>query len=811
MKIPNSANTPEGTRRKRGTKTNDFMLKPEYYISMALVIVTFVAFSQVLNNGFINFDDNVYITDNPHVQQGLTLNGITWAFTTGHATNWHPLTWISHMVEYELFGTNPAGHHFISLLLHIANSVLLFLVFRRISGMIWPSLLLAALFALHPLHVESVAWASEKKDVLSTFFWMLTLWTYVRYAEKSTFLRYLSVFFSLALGLLAKPMLVTLPFVLLLMDFWPLRRLSFERYADPSTGLGPTHTMPNRRESIVHLLREKIPLIVLVIASSTATYIAQQTGGSVSSLDSLPIGIRFSNALVAYVWYIQKMFWPDQLAVFYPHALNAIPLWKTVASGLLLCTISFTVIRLMRKQPYLAVGWFWFVGTLIPVIGIVQVGAQSMADRYSYVPHIGLFIMIAWGISYLLVKRPQVRLPLILVGASVILALAVKTWSQVGLWRDSNTLFEHALKVTTDNWLAHQQLGFSLGSKERYAEALPHYSEALRLRPYLEQLHYGIGTALSGLGRTSEAIAHFNEAIRLNPEYAEVYYQYGLTLARQGQFADAIARYEEALRIKPDYAEAHNNLGVALGSVGRVKEARDHVARALQINPSFAQAQNNMGNILMQEGVTNEAIEHYSEALRLNPDNSDARKNLDIALAKQKERTGTPTQPTQQVPSVSDNAELYFNEGVTFYSQGKMKEAISKFSEALRARPKYPEAHYNWGVVLHIQGNLNEAMVHYKKAIELNPDYAEAQYNLGVVFQNQGKIDDALAQYRLALRIKPDYPQVHNNIGVALYNQGKIAEAISHYKEALRLSPGYTEARNNLAVAEGALQQATKP
>jgi tetratricopeptide (TPR) repeat protein len=820
-------------------------MRTQYIIGVLLAVLTLAAFWQVRNNDFINFDDNIYITENVQVQRGLTAQGIEWAFTTGHATNWHPLTWISLMLDYELFGPNPAGHHLMALLFHIVNTILLFVVLRRMTGALWQSAFVAALFAVHPLHVESVAWAAERKDVLSTLFWILTMGAYVYYVEKPKVLRYLIVSLLFALGLMAKPMLVTLPFVLLLLDYWPLGR--YKKTEEPkkqqAQKVAPQISMKSR---FYRLTLEKVPMIALAIASSVITFIVQRTGGAVSSIEGLPLGTRIANALVSYWKYIFRMVWPADLAIFYPYPLNALPAWQVAGAGLLLIVATGLVIRAYRNWPYIGVGWLWYVGTLIPVIGLVQVGAQSMADRYTYVPLIGLFILIAWGLPELLSKWSARKVAFAAGAGVILLTFTAQTWSQVGTWRNSVTVFEHALSVTSDNWIAHQNLGFALAAQGKDAEAERHYVEALRLRPKLEGAHHGLGNVLVNLGRADEAVAHYLEAIRIKPDYAGANYDLAITLARQGKTSEAVARYNEAIRLKPDYAEAHNNLGMLLGTQGRVDEALAHFSEALRIRPDFANAHNNMGILLAKQGKTDEAIEHFNEALRINPEQADARKNLDIALAMKPEGRGpyadtattasrkpevaetpkkidtvraiqpkpSPTstavqpaaQPTAQAKPTSKDPEAIFNEGVALFSQGKIKESIPLFTEALRLNPKHAEAHYNLGVALHNLGNLKEAVEHYTQSIRLKPNNAEAHYNLGVAYHSQGDVEKAVREYNRAVRLKSDYPQAYNNLGVAYYSQGKYEDAIAQYTKALKLKPDYEEARKNLEVVKSVMQ-----
>lgn len=595
-------------------------------IIIGLLLTTVLPYWQVHNHDFISYDDPTYITQNKDVQKGLTLDGIIWAFTTGHASNWHPLTWISHMLDCQLFGLNAWGHHLMSLFFHIMNTVLLFLVLRRMTGLpaggslmlhsfsdgarfgpqacaVWQSAFVAALFALHPLHVESVAWAAERKDVLSTSFWFLTMFAYVHYVEKPETKRYVLVLILFALGLMAKPMLVTLPFVLLLLDYWPLGRYQGVTAGDVNKRqMSKIFTSRSGRSLLFRLVWEKIPMFGLVAASSAVTFVVQEKSGAMATLEGVPFGARIGNAAIAYIRYIEKMVWPSDLAVFYPHPGYALSMWQVVIASLALVSVTVLVIRRLPYSPYLPIGWLWYLGTLVPVIGLVHVGGQSMADRYTYIPLIGLFIIIAWGIPDFLKRWPHRVATQALLGSTVLVAYAILTWQQVGYWRDSTTLFDHAIKSTAENWVAH--------------------------------LHMGL--ALDAQGKTVDAIRRFSEAVRIKPKNEVMQNNLGASLWKQGRYEEALTHCAEALRLKPDYADAHNNMGMILGRQGRMDEALTHFKEAIRINPSLGDAHYNLGLTLAREGRLEEAIAAYREALRINPQDHGVRLELDKALQLQK-------------------------------------------------------------------------------------------------------------------------------------------------------------------------------
>jgi tetratricopeptide (TPR) repeat protein len=592
-----------------------------FLVSLVLVLVTVTAYLQVKDCNFVSLDDNEYITENSHVLTGLTSENVRWAFTAIHAGNWHPLTWISHMLDCQMFGLKPGLHHLVNLFFHMANTLLLFLVFRRMTKDLWQSAFVAAVFAIHPLHVESVAWVTERKDVLSTFFWMLSMGAYVFYVEKRELKRYILVLFFFALGLMAKPMLVTLPFVLLLLDFWPLHRLQTEmvsvsEHKQPDKPSKPRLKKKERRKSAIRtehpnkagiqtrqqtplapLILEKIPFFVLSLSSSVITYMAQQKGGSVGSLQSYPLPARIANALVSYCAYIWKTIWPENLAVLYPHP-DTLPASEVLGAVLILSIVTLTIVCKARCHPYLATGWLWYLGTLVPVIGLVQVGLQSMADRYMYVPLIGLSITVAWGVPDLL-KKWRHRNAAIAAPAFIILSsFSFVTWKQVQYWQNSITLFTHTLTVTTNNPLILSNMGNALEEEGRIDEAIAYYARSLLVDPNMADSYNNMGTALTKLGRFDEAITNFFKALRVNPRHAAAHTNLGTVMALQGKLDEAIYHLRESIRIKPDYAKAYNNLGNALLLQRKIDQATDSYREALRLNPDYTTARENLQKAL---------------------------------------------------------------------------------------------------------------------------------------------------------------------------------------------------------------------
>ena len=531
-------------------------------ICLVLIVAICIVYGQVLGFGFINLDDPGYVSGNDIVKQGITTDGIRWAFSTFHKANWHPVTWISHMLDVQFFGMNPGMHHLTNVIFHILNALLLFFVLKRMTGTLWRSAAVAGLFALHPLHVESVVWISERKDVLSTFFWLLTMAGYVWYVQQCTVRRYLVVVLFFVLGLLSKPMLVTLPFVLVLLDFWPLKR--WEPYIQGNIGNDPgKRTLRSRykQQVLPILIAEKIPLIVLSTVSSIVTFYAQKSGGAVGSVDSFAIGTRLANAITSYAAYLDKMVRPYNLAVFYPYT-DTFSFITVSLSALLLILITTAVILAVKEKPYLFVGWFWYLGTLFPVIGIVQVGSQSMADRYTYIPLIGVFVMIVWGIVDFLSRQRYGKTVL----RTVILVFPLfiwVSWVQVGLWKNSETLFMHALDVTRNNYLIHYNLGITLYEQGNVDGAMREYQASLQIKPDFTEAHNNLGTILLLKGYPDETIRHYRESLRINSHQTDTYNNLGAAYFRKGNIPIAIECFQAAIREKSDNASAIKNLEIA--------------------------------------------------------------------------------------------------------------------------------------------------------------------------------------------------------------------------------------------------------
>jgi len=730
-----------------------------FLVCLALALTTLAVFWQVRHHEFVTFDDDLYIYDNSYVKAGLTRQGLVWAFTKAHAYNWHPLTWLSHMLDCELYGLDAGGHHFTNVLFHIANAVLLFLFLNRLTGRLWSSAFVAAAFALHPLHVESVAWASERKDVLSTLFWIVAMWAYVRYAERPSVGRYLLVVLGLGLGLMAKQMLVTLPFVFLLLDYWPLGRLRFKGQSYSNCPRSVVSV------SVGRCILEKVPLLVLSAAAAAIVYLIQERTGLVKSVMRYPLIFRIGNALVTYVAYIGRMFWPSRLAIFYPHLRGALPFWYVVGAVLLLVVITVLVMWKLRQRPYLALGWLWYVGTLVPVIGLVQVGLQASADRYTYVPLIGLFIIIAWGVPELLARLHYRKTILSLSSVMLFSTLGVTTWYQARHWRDSITLYEHAVEVVENNWWAYDALGRAFAKQDKPEDAVKHFTKAIELRPDYLQARCNLGCALVQQDKLNEAIGHFTKVLQTRRDFVGAHSNLGYALLQQGRVAEAAAHFMEALRIKPDFVVAHQGMAQVLLQQGRGEEAVMHYRQALRAEPLNPDIYNGLGRAFVKLGKCNEAILHFTKALQLKPDHPQAHLNLGAALAE----------------------------------QGRLDEAMVHFTEALRINPRSSKAHKNIGITFFNQGRFEEAVAHFRVVVQIEPDLPGGHKNLADTLFQQGSFAEAITHYNKTLQIEPGFVGVHAKLAYSLEALGSLGDAVEHYTKALQAEHDRVDILNNLA------------
>jgi tetratricopeptide (TPR) repeat protein len=740
-------------------------------ICALLAAITLAVFGQTLRHDFISLDDADYVYDNPVVAQGLTSHGLAWALTRFYSSNWHPLTWLSHMMDCQFYGLRPGGHHLTNVLLHAATAITLFLLLWRMTGARWRSSFVAAVFAVHPLRVESVAWVAERKDVLSGFFFMLTLWAYVRYAEArgSGVLEWWSIgkrksegrnpkaernpkseirnpvsgsqhsstpalhcaagarFYALALGffalgLMSKPMLVTTPFVLLLLDYWPLGRLAA---ANPKSEIQHSNT-PTLQHSDPPLLRssptptlqllwEKLPFFALSLASGVVTLLAQRVAIHVG--ESFSLSYRLGNALESYAVYLGQLVWPAGLAVFYPFPRHGLPVPELALAGALLAGCSWVAWAQRRARPWLLFGWLWYLVMLLPVVGIIQAGVQAHADRYTYLPQVGLGVAAAWlGAQWRM--KPALRGGL---AAGVIAALMICAWKQTGYWQDGRTLWNHAMAVTKNNELAHYCLGHDLFQQ----------------------------------GKVDEAASEFRQALEIRADYPDAHDGLGICLYQQGKLTEAMAQYEQALQLLPRLAVARNGLGVCLYHLGRPAEAAAQYQQALEAQPDYAEAYNNLGNSFFKMGRLTEAVAQYQKALQLQPDSAEAHNNLGLCL----------------------------------FQQGRLEEASAQYRAALKLRPDYVETCNNLGNVFFRLGRIDEALAQYRKAAELQPHSATAHVNVGAALCQVGRLDEAIAEFRQAVAVQPGLADAHDSLGMALLKKGNETEALAAFREEARLKP----------------------
>jgi len=717
-------------------------------LALALAALTIAVYAPVRHHDFVSLDDTVYVSENEHVARGLTAPGVVWALTSvdNPTANWHPVTWMSHMLDVELFGMNPGAHHVVSVVLHTLNSVVLFLLLCGTTGHAWRSACVAALFAVHPLHVESVAWIAERKDVLSTLFWFLAFWAYVRYTRQPGRVRYAAVIILFALGLMAKPMVITLPFTLLLLDWWPLGRLP--------VGAADGGGWAARVRQWVPLLVEKWPLFAMSALSAVMTVVSQRQAGAVVALEAIPVPARAANAALSYGTYAWQMIWPSGLSVFYPHSGSA-RVGATAAALLFLAGMSVAAAHAARTRRHVTAGWLWYLATLAPVIGLVQVGMQAAADRYTYVPLIGLFVLVVWELAERAGTRAMARMLASAAACAAIVASGVAARAQVAYWVNDASLWQHALDVDADNYYAHYALGRMLLQDGRRDDAFPHLERALKLAPWFAEVHDTIGLAHGASGRLDDAIEEHREALRLKPglvaprfnlgvayerqgNAGEAAVQYreairrtprnavfraalGHLLAKRGQFDAAMGELREALRLAPDSAEARYALASALAGRGDVTSATDELRKALVSAPRYIPAQSLIGELLLRQGQVDEAIPHLREAVRLEPGSAGARAALASALAE----------------------------------SGRLEDAVVEYGEGVRLAPGDPSLRHSLGLCLARLGRTQDAVRHFSEAVRLRPDSDAMQVSLGMALAAGGDAQAGAAHLQAALRLNP--------------------------------------------------------
>ncbi len=722
-------------------------------ILSALLAAVAVVFGQAVHFDFVNFDDTVYVTENHNIARGFNFENIVWAFTHKDCSLYHPLTMISLMADFQLHGLHAGGYHVTNLLLHAASTVLLFLVLQQMTKAPWRSAPAAAIFAIHPLRAESVAWVAERKDVLSVFFFMVTVAAYVWYVRSRSWPRYLAVLFAFLLALLSKPTVVTLPFVLLLLDFWPLgRKLSWK------------------------LVLEKVPLLILAAGASLATVLA--VGEAVETRASYPMLMRLGNATVSAAVYLRQSVWPSGLIAFYPYPAGGRRVWEIAAACIVLTVISAAAWLFRRKTPWLITGWLWYLGMLTPVIGLVQVGRFAHSDRATYLPQIGLCIILSWAAAEI---ASRMRWPTIILTGAAVAALALLgavAHNQAAYWRDGMDLWTHALACNPNNALAENNLGFLLSSRGQDSEAIEHLQKAVRIDPLYPEAHNNLGMVLGRNGRRDEALPHFLEALRLWPGCADAHCNLGSVALENGDLEHAIAEFNQALKLEPEHIDARFNLGIALCSQGRADEGIREYRKALEAKPDNPKVLTNLGLALFGKGDKMGAVAAYQKALELDPEFSDARVKLGALLFASGDVDGAIGQYRRVLESKTNNAEAWNNLGIALFNKGLKKEAVSDYRRALASDPHYAKADYNLANAFASEGRWDEAATYFKKALEIDPAYAYAHCGLGSALMESRNWDDAAAHFRKALELSADYPQARRGLGKALLRKGEFVEAI---------------------------------
>lgn len=674
-------------------------------ITVCLILVTAAIYWQVQGFDFVNYDDGDYVTDNPNVQKGFTVQSIIWAMTTGKvSSNWHPLTLFSHMLDWQMYGEWAGGHHLTNLFFHIINALLLFFIFKTMTGNIWQSAFVAAIFAIHPLHVQSVAWVSERKDVLSAFFWMLTMWAYVRYVRHRGWAAYAWVLVFFILGLMSKPMVVTLPFVLLLLDYWPLNRIQL------------TDSASNLKVKIIGLLQEKIPLFVLSAISAGVTLYVQQQGGAVKSFDAVPLAERLPNMLISYMNYIIKTIYPVKLAAFYPYP-DMLPWWKVTAALVTLTLLTGVAIRIMHRNPYVIVGWLWFIGTLVPVIGLIQVGIQSMADRYMYLPIVGLLIIVAWGIPELIFNWCYKRFWLGMTAITAIIILSFVTWEQIGYWRNSIALFTHAINVTENNSVAHYNLGVALAGKGKTNQAISHYQTSLAMTPNQADVFMSLGLALDEQGDVDQALDYLQKSVLLDPKSDKGQYNLGTFLFQKGRFDLAIPHLKKAVTLKPDNDQAQFNLANSLFQNKQHEAALIHVQKAIYLNPEHEKAHQLAGTISLKQKKIGKALASFRKALLYSPEKEDIRQLVGQLTAK---LTVIEQQLVKEMEKDPDNPGLRKQLGKTYQMLDLNDKALEQFEWIIKRNPESIDAFYDLATLHADMGRFETAAAFMQQAIHCN-------------------------------------------------------------------------------------------
>ncbi len=737
-------------------------------VCIFLVLAVLAVFGQTAHFEFLGYDDQLYVFQNPVVERGVSVQALGWAFTHAQVANWIPLTTLSHMLDCQLFGLHAGGHHLVNVLWHAANAVLLFLVFRQMTGSLWRSAFVAAVFGVHPLRAESVAWVSERKDVLSGFFFILTIGAYVRWVRKRSLAGNLAVVLLFALGLMAKSMVATLPFVLLLLDYWPLGRMAGKQGAERGEEKAESGGRRTPGAPFWGLVKEKIPLFAISAISCVATALVP---GLIVPY-RIPILERLGNALVSYVIYLRQMVFPVELAAHYPNAPQGQAPGMVCLAFVLLAAITAAAVVWRKKHPCLLMGWLWYLGILFPVIGIIQISSDAAhADRYTYLPEIGLAVALTWAVADWSAKWEGRRVILGGLMAAVIGVLAAWGRNQTSYWCNDEALWSRALACTSDT----------------------------QGNDFNSVAHNGLGNALSKKGRKDDAIAQYRKALEINPAYKVAHMNLGIALFDKGEKEAAIAEYQAALKLDPDYAEARYNLGVDLSAEGRKEEALAQYRKALEINPDYAEAGYNMGNALLQLGKMEEAIAEYRRILQITPDDARILNNLGIALSIKGEKESAMALFRKSLNAKPDFVDAHYDLGAALVKIGKLDEAMAHFRKALEINPNYVKARFGLGKALLRKGDFDTALTCFQGSTPPSPDSLTRWGNLGKVLLENLDFEEAIVCYRQALEIAPHSAEVQAELGRALVQVGETREAMEAWQEALEIEPDQAKVQNNLA------------
>jgi tetratricopeptide (TPR) repeat protein len=759
-------------------------------VCLFLMLAVLAVFGQTTRFGFVDYDDPQYVYANPVVEQGLTWNGALWALSYGKIGHWHPLTWLSHMADWQVFGLWAGGHHLTNVVLHGLTTILLFLVLRKMTGALWRSAFVAAVFAVHPLRAESVAWISERKDVLSGMFFMLTLWAYVDYARQPSRRRFAAVALLYGLGLLSKNMLVTLPFVLLLLDWWPLARMK------PGETEGGCADSPGSRVPFWGLVKEKIPLLLLSVGSCIVTVLVPE---KFASFGHVPVLERLGNALLCYVIYLQQMVFPDGLAIPYLFPPHGLPIWKAGLALVVLAGITASVVAFRPRCPYLLMGWLWYLGMLVPVIGLVQISYYSHADRYTYLPGIGLAMAGTWAVADWSLRWRYRRAVLVGLMVAVIGALTALGHVQTSYWRNDRSLWSHALDCTSDNYVARFNYGNALMAEGNREEAIALFRKALEIKPDYGDARLNLGNALIAEGNREEAVAQFHKALEINPDYAEARFNLGAALFMKGDIEGAIAQFRKTLEINPDYAEARFNLGAALFMKGDIEGAIAQFRKTLEINPDYAEARKNLGNALFASGDLDGAVAQFRKTLDLQPNDAQTHYNLGNVLFQQGELLEAIAQYQNAVEIKPDFGEARNNLGAALFSNGDLEGAIAQFRKVVAMQPALTGACDSLGRALLRKGDFDGAMACFEKTTPVNPDPSARWCNLGNDLLQEKDLEGAIICYRQAIKITPRSADIYARLGGAFFLKGETKEAMEAWQQALEINPNEANVQNNLA------------